>query len=64
MLLRLEEVANRLGISYQLARALVLDGAMPSVKVGPRGVRVHEEELQKYIQVHPVTSPVYKKEAL
>lgn len=49
-LLRLEEVAHRLGISYTQARMLVLyDEKIPCFKVGARGVRVKEEDLEAYI---------------
>ena len=49
MLLRLEEVATRLGISYTAARAMTVEGVIPSFKVGERGIRVESEELEKYI---------------
>lgn len=48
-LLKLEEVAARLGIGNGAARILVLEGTIPMVKVGPRGIRVEEEELERYI---------------
>lgn len=49
-LLRLEELAIRLGISYTQARVLVLyDEVIPHVTVGARGIRVKEDELEKYI---------------
>lgn len=50
ILLTLENVAHKLSISYNQARKLVLfQKAMPYVKVGARGIRVKEEELDKYI---------------
>ena len=49
-LLRFEEVAQRLSISYNRARVLILyDKLIPYVTVGARGIRVREEELEKYI---------------
>lgn len=49
-LLRLEEVATRLGMSYTQVRMLVLyNQAIPYSKVGSRGIRVKESELEKYI---------------
>ena len=52
-LLRLEEVATRLGISYTQARIMVYDGKLVSRKVGTRGIRVEEEELKRYIASLP-----------
>lgn len=51
-LLRLEEVASRLGMSYTQTRILVLEGTIPMIKVGARGIRVEEAELEKYIANH------------
>ncbi len=49
MLLRLEDVAVRLGMSYNQIRALVVQGTIPSIKVSSRSIRVEEAELNKYI---------------
>ena len=50
-LLRMEEVAQRLGISYTAVRALILyDNAIPYLKVGSRGIRVREEDFEAYIK--------------
>ena len=51
-LLRLEEVAARLKISYFKARNLILrhGSPLPYITVGSRGIRVDEAELEKYIQ--------------
>ena len=49
-LLSLQEVAKRLGIPYLQARVLVVEGAIPSVKVGPRGIRVKDEDLGIYLE--------------
>jgi excisionase family DNA binding protein len=49
-LLRLEEVAHRLGISYTQARMLILyEEEIPHFKVGARGIRVKEEDFEAYI---------------
>ena len=48
--LRLEEVANRLGVSYSHVRKIVLiEKSLPHLRVG-RGIRVKEGDLEKYIQ--------------
>ena len=50
ILLRLEEVAVRLGCSYPQVRIMVLnEGKIPYVKVGVRGKRVKESDLRAYI---------------
>ena len=49
--LRLEEVATRLGISYFATRLLILDQkAIPYFTVGARGIRIDEDELEKYLE--------------
>lgn len=49
-ILTLEEVAHRLSISYTAVRELILhDEAIPHFRVGSRGVRVKEEDLNAYI---------------
>lgn len=49
-MLSLDDVAKRLNISYQAARMLVLyEEAIPYFKVGSRGTRVREEDLEAYI---------------
>jgi len=49
-ILTLHEVAHKLGISYPRARVLVLyDEKIPSFKVGSRGIRVREQDLENYI---------------
>lgn len=48
--LKIEEVAVRLNISYMQARKLMLyDEVIPYFKVGSRGIRVNEEDLEAYI---------------
>ena len=48
--LRLEEVANRLGVSYSRVRKIVLvEKTLPYLRIG-RGIRVREEDLEEYIR--------------
>lgn len=50
-LICLDEVAGRLGVSNLKARKLVLyDEVMPHKQVGPRGIRVLEDDLESYIK--------------
>lgn len=50
-MLRLEEVAKRLGISYPAVRMLVLyEEAIPHISIGARGIRVREADLDSYIK--------------
>ena len=50
-LLRMEDVASRLGISYHQARALIIvEGKIPHMKVGARGIRVDATHLEEYIK--------------
>jgi excisionase family DNA binding protein len=48
-LLRIEEVAAALGMSFQAVRSAIAAGDLAAVKVGARGVRVREEEVAKLI---------------
>jgi excisionase family DNA binding protein len=47
--LTLEDVASRLGISYNQVRALLADGEIPYFRVGKRGIRIKEADLQAYL---------------
>jgi excisionase family DNA binding protein len=47
-LLTIPKFAARVGISYWLARKLVLRGDIPSIQVGPRK-RISEEWIQKWL---------------
>ena len=49
-ILKIEDVAATLRISYMKARSLILDGEIPHYRVGARGIRVDSEVLDKYIQ--------------
>jgi len=49
-LLRMEEVASILQVSYMQARQLiVVEKVIPSCRVGSRGIRVDHNDLDKYI---------------
>jgi excisionase family DNA binding protein len=49
-LLRTEEVAVRLGRSFQGVRMLMRDGTLPVVKMGPRMVRVRERDVEALVK--------------
>lgn len=49
-LLTIDELAGRLGISVRKAWRMVTAGELPSpVKVGQRGTRFREEDIERYI---------------
>lgn len=50
-LLRVEEVAERLGIEVSTVRAWLFYGKLPKVKVG-RAVRVPETFVNEFIKAH------------
>jgi excisionase family DNA binding protein len=47
-----EEVAGRLCISRSLAYQLMRQGAIPTVQIGQRLVRVRLRDLERYIEDH------------
>jgi excisionase family DNA binding protein len=49
-LLTVTEVAAALRVSKRTAYALVRSGEIPSLRVGTRGVRVLEPDLERYVQ--------------
>ena len=49
-LLRLEDVAVRLNISYIQAWRIVNSRQLKSVRVGERGIRVEQAEFERYLQ--------------
>jgi excisionase family DNA binding protein len=62
----MEEVAEWLGVSYQLVQKLVRAGELPAVKVGVgkrRLIRIKEEDL-KVLVSHPVTTCKEEKEKM
>ena len=48
-LLRLEEVAQRLGVSYNTVRGYINDGLLKAKKIG-RAIRIEDTELQRFIE--------------
>ena len=52
-LLRIEEVAAALRVSFQAVKSAIATGNLVTVKVGARGARVREEELTRlfYLQL-------------
>ncbi len=48
-LLKGDEIAERLGVSKAYAYRLMSTGAIPTVKIGSRAIRVRPEDLEKYI---------------
>ena len=49
-LLRLEEAAVRLGISYGQMRGLITNGHIKATKVGVRSVRIEEDEIKRHVE--------------
>jgi len=49
-LLRLEEAAVRLGISYGQMRGLIANGHITATKVGARSVRIEEDEIKRHVE--------------
>ena len=49
-LMRLEEVAVRLNISYMQTWRIVNSGQLKSIRVGERGIRVEQAELDQYMK--------------
>ena len=49
-LLRLEEVASRLNISYPQIWRIINAGTIRSIRIGPKSIRVRESDLEKYIK--------------
>ena len=48
-LLRLEEVAVKLGLSYMQVRSMIEAGQIKAMRIGNRSVRVQETEVDRYI---------------
>lgn len=49
-LLSLDEVAERLGISYRSVRTIVALGRLSTVRPTPRRILVSEDDLRAYVQ--------------
>jgi excisionase family DNA binding protein len=67
-MLTLKEAADYLGISLTTLRRVINNGEIVTVRIGIRGVRIEESELQRYIeqrrQLPPSDSDSGKAEAL
>ena len=49
-LLRVNEVAERLGLRETTVRSWLADGRLPRVKIGPKAVRIPQEAVEKIIR--------------
>jgi len=49
-MMRLEEVCYRLEISYMTLNKMIADGRIEATRVGARGVRITESELNRYLK--------------
>lgn len=49
--MRLDDVAEELGVTVSLVRGLVKTGELPAIQVGGRGMwRIEREDFEQYIQ--------------
>ena len=49
-LLTVAQAAEALALSERSIRSLIAAGSLPIVRVGARGVRVHPEDLRRFIE--------------
>jgi excisionase family DNA binding protein len=49
MLRTMKEAAEALGVSYRSVRRWVREGRIPAHRLGPRTVRIADEDLQHFI---------------
>jgi excisionase family DNA binding protein len=49
-LLTAREAADRLAVSLRTLRTIISEGALPVVRVGTRGLRVHPEDLDRFVE--------------
>jgi excisionase family DNA binding protein len=49
-LLRLEEVAQKLGVSFMTVRNYIKQGLIKTVDMGGRSIRVEETEVKRYLK--------------
>lgn len=49
-LLTINEVADRLKLTRGWVRQLVRDGEIPSLKLGPKSVRIKESDLERWME--------------
>jgi|GEM_PF-5736036 excisionase family DNA binding protein len=59
LLLRVEDAADQLGLSRSKCYDLIADGTLPSVRLGPRCVRVPAAWLGKWVEQH---EPAHRQE--
>ncbi len=52
--LHVKNVATRLDCSSKKVYALIQDGELEAIRIGPRGIRVGVEELDKFIKKNRV----------
>lgn len=55
-LLRLSEVAQMLGVAQSTVYALVARGALPAVRIGPRGMRIAPASVAALIERNTVAA--------
>lgn len=55
-LLRAREVAARLNVSRSAAYALMANGTLPVIKLGPRSIRVPRRALDSWIEARTLAS--------
>lgn len=58
ILLKPSAVASSLGLSKSLVYQLIRQGALASVRISKRAVRVRPEDLEAYIRTNTVGGPV------
>ncbi len=49
-LLTVAQAADVLALSERSTRALIAEGALPVIRVGARAVRVHPDDLRRFIE--------------
>jgi len=49
-LLTAREAADRLAVSLRTLRTIISEGALSVVRVGARGLRIHPEDLHRFIE--------------
>lgn len=54
MMLKFVEVQQRLNCSRSTLKRLLADGRMEFVRIGPRGIRITETELEEFIHRNSV----------
>lgn len=56
-LLKVEEVAEMIGMGRSKTYALIKEGAFPVVRLGEKTIRVRPEDLRRWIDSLPRTGP-------